>query len=134
MSKVTVLSRESIFSASDIETEEVYVPEWKGSVFVRGLTAGQREKWLNVSITLKGKNQEVSTNNAKARLVVMAIVDGDGKLLFTEADILKLGQKSAVAIDRIYEVAARLSGISDGDPEDIAKNFASDQADDSSSA
>ncbi len=131
---MTVLSREAILAASDIETEEVHIPEWKGSVFVRGLTAGQRDKWENLSVTVKGKSREVTTNHLRARLAVMATVDGDGKLLFGESDIPQLGRKSSRAIDRIYDVAARLSGISDDDLEDIAKNFASDQDDDSSSA
>lgn len=131
--RTTVLTRESILAASDIETEEVHIPEWKGSVFVRGLTAGQRDKWENLSVTVKGKTREVTTNHLRARLAVMACVDGDGKLLFTEADIPQLGRKSSRAIDRIYEVAARLSGISDDDLDDVVKNFASDQEDDSSS-
>jgi hypothetical protein len=37
-------------------------------------------------------------------------------------DINTLGQKSAAALDRVYEVAARLSKISKEDVDELAKN------------
>jgi len=44
------------------------------------------------------------------------------KQLFTVADIDALGQKSAKALDRIFEIAQRLSKIGANDVEEMAKN------------
>ena len=43
--------------------------------------------------------------------------------MFTDADVVALGAKSAAALDRIYDVATRLSGITDEDVEEIAEDM-----------
>jgi Pyruvate/2-oxoacid:ferredoxin oxidoreductase delta subunit len=62
---------------------------------VRGLTGKQRDDY-ETSITVgRGKNQEINTKNARAKLVVLCVVDEAGQQLFTSADVIALGQKSA---------------------------------------
>jgi hypothetical protein len=51
----------------------------------------------------------------KCSLLVRVIVGQDGKPLFTEADIPALMDKSAAEIDRLFDIAARMSGIDVGD-------------------
>ena len=46
----------------------------------------------------------------------------DGALLFTAADVEQLGAKSALALDRVFDVAARLSGFRESDIEELEKN------------
>jgi len=50
----------------------------------------------------------------KARLLVTVVVGEDGRPLFTEADIPALMDKSATVIDRLGDIAARMSGIDVG--------------------
>jgi len=38
-----MLSREDILGADDLERELVYVPVWRGEVFVSCLTGGERD-------------------------------------------------------------------------------------------
>ena len=71
----------------------------------------------------RGGQMEVDPRNARARLVVLCAVGEDGKPLFTGDDIGPLGEKSAGALDRVYTVAARLSGLSPADQEELAGNF-----------
>ena len=48
--------------------------------------------------------------NARARLVVLCVIDAEGQRVFAAEDADLLGDKSAAAVNRIYEVAARLAG------------------------
>lgn len=129
-----ILSREDILKISDIKTELVEVPEWGGSVYVRGLTGTQRDLFEESILEQNGKKTRVKMKNARAKLVSLSAVDEDGKLVFSQTDIEMLGAKNAAALDRIYEVASRLSGISDEDMDELVKNYVSDQSEDSTSA
>lgn len=118
----TFFDRAAILGVSDIQTEEVHVPEWQTWVRVRGLTAAERDDFEQSCVVGKGKNKDVSVRDLRAKLVVRSLVDGDGARLFGDGDYLMLGQKSAAAVDRIYDVAARLSGISETDEEELLGN------------
>ena len=131
---LTVLDRAGIFAVSDIKTELVAVPEWNGSVYVKGLTARERDEYETAIVQNRGKNIEYNRRNIRARLVALTVVDGEGNRLFGDTDIKALGEKSAAAIDRLFGVAQRLSGLTAEDEEDLAKNSESDRSDDSGSA
>ena len=124
------LNRDAILQAQDLKQEEMFIPEWDGSLIVKGLTAAERDKYESHLIVQKGKNTTVNMKNARARLVMLSVVDESGKQLFTEADISALGTKSAAVLDRIFDVASRLSGISDEDLEELSKNSESDPSED----
>ena len=112
-SVVRILSRDAILGAQDVVTEVVDIPEWGGQVYVRGLTGTERDRFES-SITDQSdpKRAKVNLRNFRAKLVVLSTYDADGNRLFAEADLLALGQKSAAALQRIFKVAQRLSGIS----------------------
>ena len=52
----------------------------------------------------------------------MSMVDAQGQRLFSEADVAALGKKSAAALGRVYDAAARLAGLSAEDVEELTKN------------
>ena len=54
--------------------------------------------------------------------MVLCTCDAEGARLFTDQDADKLGKKSAVAVNRIFEVARRLSGMTEEDLEEMAGN------------
>lgn len=128
-----ILGREQILKAGDVMTEEVDVPEWGGSVLVRGLTGRQRDEFETSLIERRGKRSVPNTDNMRAKLVAWCVVDEDGQRLFTNADAAALGDRSAAALDRVYKVAARLSGITDEDLEELAEDFGSPSGDSSPS-
>lgn len=113
-----MLSREQILNIDDIKIEEVEVPEWGGSVMVKGMNGKERDAF-ELSF-LEGS--KVSSQNIRAKLVSLTVIDEEKKPIFTVADIDALGQKSAKALDRIFEVAQRLSKIGANDIEEMAKN------------
>lgn len=126
------LSRDDIFGMDDIPFEEVVIPEWKnGTVFVCGLTAAGKNAYEASLVEIKGNSRKVRLENAAAKLVIRTACDRNRKLLFTEADIERLGTKSAAAVERLVKVAQRLSAMGQEDVEALVKNSEAAQSGDS---
>lgn len=116
-----VLSKSDILTSADLAREAVNVPEWGGTVYVRVLTAKERDAWeLTFTPTVKGA--PVVLENVRARLVVLTAVDAEGRRLFEDGDVEALGGKNAAAVDRLFVVAQRLNGLTVTEIEDTAKN------------
>ena len=116
------LSREQILASTDLRKELVDIPEWGGSVYVRVMTAAERDKLDARYIQRKGQNGQRSFENFRAEMVVTTVVDDAGQRLFTDADVPQISLKSAAAVERIFNVASRLNGLSAKDQEELAKN------------
>jgi L-ascorbate metabolism protein UlaG (beta-lactamase superfamily) len=125
---MAILTKDQIFKADDIKSEVVPVEEWGGEVIVQGLTGHQRDEWeKSMTVTTPGKGgrtrRDVDMTDFRARLAVLCVVDEQGQRLFHDGDIHQLAGKSGAALDTVYTVAARLSGISEKDVEDLTKDF-----------
>lgn len=116
---MSFLSKAQILSHQDLPTKDVEVPEWGGTVRLQGLTAGQRDE-LEASLT-DAKGNVVNTRAFRARLVAMALVDQDGKHLFSLDEVKALQEKSAKVINDLATHAQALSGLTTS-AEDAAKN------------
>ncbi len=124
---MAVLNRSQLIQKRDLARESVAVPELGGEVLVRELTAKERDEFDVSSIKRNGKKIEQNLANLRARLCVKAVIDEQGEPLLTEADAAALGDQPGSIIDRIYAVAARLSGITKDDEKELAeKNVGSD--------
>jgi DNA-binding protein len=121
-SPVVFLNRDAILGAMDVETEDVYVPEWKGTVRVRSISAAEREKLMKGSFVIEGRGKNTvrrfDAPTMRVKLVSLAVIDPEGNRVFTEFDVSALGKKNAKAVDRIADVANRLAGIDDDVTED----------------
>lgn len=115
------LSRDAILGASDIQTETVDVPEWGGKVTIRGLTGRELDDYQN-SLRKIVRDQVVMQPNSRAKLLVKSIVDDQGSRLFTDKDVDALARRSGRVLDRLWDVAARLSGITDEEQEEMEGN------------
>lgn len=120
MSKL--LSREQILNADDIRKEVVHVPEWGGDVMVYGLSGQERDWFESGALDMSSGKAVMDLMNLRARLCTMAIRDEDGQHLFTDEDIILLGKKSASALQRVFEAAQRLSGLTNQEVESLTKN------------
>lgn len=128
------LTKEDIFGMDDIPMEEVIVPEWRNrSVFVCGMTAAGKNAYEASLVEIKGNTRKVRLDNATAKLIVRTVVNRQRQPLFTEADIEKLGTKSAAALERLAKVAQRLSSMREEDVEALVKNSDAAQSGDSPS-
>ena len=128
-----LLSKDQILAADDIQSERVLIPEWGGEVMVRGLTGAQRDQWEAGLTVRRGKQMVPDMRDFRARLVVLCAVDETGALVFGPGDVDALSGKSGAALDRLYDAAAKLSGISEKDVEDLTGDFGRTDGDGSSS-
>lgn len=127
-----LLSKDEILGMDDIPMEEVTVPEWKGrTVLVCGLTAAAKNAYQASLLEIKGSSRKVKMENATAKLLVRTLVNRQRQPLFTESDIERLGTKSAAALERLAEVANRLSGMNEQENAELVKNSAAAQSGDS---
>ena len=119
---VTLLGREAILEADDLPFEYVEVPEWGGTVKVQGLTGQGRDEYLaSMAVMERGKVVGQNVSHASGRMIAECVVDEEGNRLFSIVDVGKLSQKSAIAVGRVFEVAARLSGLEEDDIEALGK-------------
>jgi hypothetical protein len=108
-------SRDGALGADDIKVEEVDVPEWGGKARVRGMSGEERDLFEERQIGSTYKH-------LRARLAQATVIDSDGALVFKLEDIPALTRKSARALDRIFPVALKLSGLSKEDVAELKKN------------
>ncbi len=119
---MAILKRDDILQANDLEKELVSVPEWGGEMYVRTMTGEERDQMEAAMIRRNGKKQDINLANFRARLAAATMCDENGRAIFSVEDVAALGQKSALALGRVVEVAMRLNGISQRDVEEITKN------------
>lgn len=112
-----ILSKADILGANDMTREEVNVPEWGGSVFVRRMTADERDVF---EFKMLGENK--TGKGLRAAYVGLALVDEQGKRLFSDEEIPMLGAKFAGAVDRIFEKVSEINKISADDIAKLEKN------------
>lgn len=131
------LTREQVLSSDDLPREKVPTPEWglqlpvaERFVYVRTLTAGEREQWEGaVEATTAGARGP----HIRAALVAMVACDERGNALFTPDDIPVLARKSCPVVMRLFEVAQRLSKVAPADVEALEKNSGASPSDSSAS-
>lgn len=130
---VKVLGRDDILDVDDLGFKMVPVPEWGGEVRIRTLTGAERDAYEGSMIRQRGTNTSMNYDNLRAKLVTLCVVDGDGKRLFSNADAVLLGKKSAAALERVFEACQKLSRLRREDIDELAGNFDGNQSDSSGS-
>lgn len=113
-----VLGRDLILAAEDVVVETVAVPEWGGHVYVRGMTALDRGRIEDIC----SRGGGVTIASLREQIAVKTVCDSVGVLILEPSDVAKLGEKSAAALDRIFQVAQRLSGMGEDAVEELAGN------------
>lgn len=117
---MSYLTREDILTADDRPVEDVQVPAWGGTVRVRGLSAAKRDQIEGEIAGAGGKGP--TFENVRAKAVAEAIVDEGGYRVFSDADVKRLGGKSGAALDEVFQVVRRLSGMENEATEEAEGN------------
>lgn len=130
---MTLLSRDQILKADDTQTREVDVPEWGGTVRVKSLTGRERDAFEESTIQGQGKKVRQNMTNFRAKLVALSVVDEENHVIFSQKDVAFLGIKSAAALQRVFNVAAELSGMTEKDVEELTENLDDDPNESSTS-
>lgn len=138
---MNLLTREDLLRKQELRTERVVLDDEGNFVFVRQMTARERDLF-EMSITTidgerpasGGKDQLKAAEDFRAKLAVMTICDEDGALLLEQKDCSVLSSNiSAARMELIIEKAQELNRISKADREALVKNFEGGQAADSPS-
>lgn len=144
-----LLTKDQILSKDDLKKEELYIPEWGASVLISELSADARDEFEQFMVEqrdklqpkqgqrpkMPGKKQDKLQAKKKeyahirAALAAYTLVDEKGDRLFSTQDIMELGKKSGMALDRIFDVANKLNKIYGQEREDLEKNLEAPQGD-----
>lgn len=109
------LSRAQILAVSDMTIEPLAIPEWGGQVFIRTMTAGDRDRF-------EGRVSADPHKDLRAHLAVATLCDEVGKAMFSSDDVPVLTAKSAGALDRIFTASVKLNKIGKADVAGLRKN------------
>jgi len=115
-----MLTADGILNSSDLsDLKKVNVPEWGGEVYIRVMTGIERDRW---EIAATSAMKDTQTLNIRATLCAICICDDKGKRLFTDEQAQALGEKSSLALGRVFEVARHLNRLTDRDLEELEGN------------
>jgi hypothetical protein len=118
------LTREAVLQTKDLARDPVEVPEWGGSIYVRCLTAWEGVRFNKAHYHIVDGKEVPNPETFHAGLVAACACDADGNLLFSEADVEALAQKSAVALGRVVVAALRVNKLDRQSQEFLEKNSA----------
>jgi hypothetical protein len=121
---MAILSAAEIDAVNDAVTETVPVPEWGGEVIIRGMTGTERD-FFEAGMFKGGK---LDRRNYRSKLLAKVLVNENGTRIYTDdAGAARLGKRNAGVIDRLYDIAAGLSGLADDDQEEMEGNSESEE-------
>lgn len=127
-----MLTAKDILKCNDTaDLRRVDVPEWGGEVYVKVMSGAERDKW-ELSTTELLKNP--SAANIRASLCLITICDDKGKRLFDDAQLIELGKKSSIVLERIFNISREINRLRDEDIEELEKNLAAGRPGDSGSS
>jgi hypothetical protein len=123
--------RSAIIASDDLPREPVEVPWVDEKLYIRGMSANDKDHWLVLHSpdleSFQWKEQ------ATASLVAKCLVTEDGERIFSDDDIEALGEKNGDTLTELRGVAMRLSGMNSQEAEVVAEDFAVAQNDASDS-
>jgi hypothetical protein len=121
----------AILAMDDITEEWVDVPEWGVRARVVSLAGFERDAFeLALIESKKGKSREVNLENLRAKLVAQSVRKPSDRAVrvFADAQVVALGRKNAAALQRIFKVAQRLSGLADDEVEELTAELGEGQS------
>lgn len=127
MSEVLSKSDFQSTAAQTAPIERVPVPELgAGKVaIIRGMSGTERDKY-QASLLLQGKRggSRVDMTDVSAKLVARCLIHESGERMFTDAEVSTVGAIRGDVLKRLYDVAAKLSGITDEEIDELGKSSA----------
>jgi hypothetical protein len=122
------LTVDQILSAQDKPVEEVPVPEWGGSVFVRRLSAHESIDFVVAMRAATGDEANVAKGRLAASLAAF-LCDEVGRPIATLQQAHAIAAKSAAAVNRIVQAGNLLNATDERDVSAVAKNSEPSRAD-----
>ena len=126
------LTKEQIFAASDAKVQKVSVPEWGDFVYLRVMDGISLDTFQG-SISEDKDGEGGIFGGARLLLLILTLCDEKGVCLFEADDLDALSKKSGEVINRLFEIALELNGLTEDAAEELAKNSEGGQTADSGS-
>jgi hypothetical protein len=112
--------RTKIFQVK-VKEEKIKIDEWDLEVLIRGLTGGQRAKFLQLTMTSNGG--VVPMDKVYSELVIMCVFDPDtGAPMFRPTDKDAILLQPGGILDRLVIKAMELSGLTNESMATLRKN------------
>jgi hypothetical protein len=103
------LTREQIVAAMRPKRQRFEVPELGGAIYLRGLTAGERDRFQASCWEGTGAERKTNLVDANARLVAMVWVDAAGtSLKYSDADLV---QMDGALVGRLADLAVEMNAL-----------------------
>lgn len=115
------LTAQDILESDDRVLEKIEVPQWGGTVWIRSLTASQRDALLQSTVDKATGNISRFTN-IRARTVALAVCDSKGQRLFSDGQVEALGRKNSSAIEKVFQAIQKLNGLTPEEVEEMSGN------------
>lgn len=129
------LKEQILGATSDAEVERFEIPEWEpeGSepIYMR-VIGGDRRDELEIAL-----DQPVSSplrQNMRAKIASWCLCDASGKLIFANADVKALGERSGTVLDRVVLRAQVKSALTKESVGELAGNSDAARSGDSGSS
>lgn len=113
-------TKEQILQDRSLPSKPIDIPEWGGGFLVRTMTGRERDDFESRHIALRKSGKEMT--NIRGRLCAMCLCNEDGTRVFHDSDAEALGECSAQILQKVFDVAAPLNGLTAKDAEELEKN------------
>lgn len=126
---MAALTREDILAAiaaRKAAVEELEVPDWGGTVYLRRLSV----EALRATGFLDGTGDP---SEVPLRVLAASVTDEHGSPLFSMDDVKALAEAEFQTVIRVFTEAARINGLSSAELEEAVAAFNGAQGDDNSS-
>ena len=112
---------EKILSATDLKREAVEVPEWGVTVYVSTMGGRTRHHWRESAFD--DESGKSKPDKVVGWLLVHCLTDETGKPVFepTEENALKLEDKNEDVLNRLFDAAVKLNGLTPKAVDDAEK-------------
>lgn len=119
------MNADEILGLDDLVKESIVVPEWGNKTFiVRTMTAAERDQFEQRE--QERRERTGSLAGLRARLIIETLENEDGSRVFGRQHADQLARKSAKILGRIFDVSARLNGMTKQDVDALVKNSETD--------
>jgi hypothetical protein len=109
----------AILSSTTKKIHKVEVPEWGTAVFMRTMTAGERDAWELAWLDKQGKG---GVANFRSVFLVKCLCDENGTRLFADNEVEQLAAQDSKVINRLFEIAREQNGLTSDQVDELAKN------------
>lgn len=108
---MALLTKEQILQATDVDIEEIEVPEWGGVVRVCGLDAHYVQRLIQSGFIDQSSGEADMGKLNLIDLAARSLVDEKGEQLLTRTEAKALGKKAFAPLMRVATKALQLTGF-----------------------